>query len=405
MKYAVFLLFYIVSSVTWASIVDYGPPQDALGHWEFDLYDASGLQRGTASNPFYFSTSGGAPATSALQTTGNTALTAIQTNTLSTANSLSNLGIISTSALQTSGNNYLSQIATNTASALTDTISSGSISAANGAVTVMSQGAYTITASITGTFVATLIAEAQLADNTWVQVPIYNAPLATATAVVPSVTTPSSITIIGGGYLNVRIRALTYTSGIISVALDASIAQQSTLAAQLGVWSATPVDGSKASYSASVTATIPIAITPTDIFTITGSATKTIRITRIGFSGSQTTAGQRDVLLIKRSTADTGGTSTAVAAVPHDSANAAATASVLFYTANPTLGTAVGAIRSARLYFATVTTDSDNYFWDFGTRPTQAIVLRGSNQQLAVSLNSIAGVGNSVDINIEWSEE
>lgn len=36
-----------------AGIVDMGVPQDALGHYEFDLYDANGLQRGTSTNPLF----------------------------------------------------------------------------------------------------------------------------------------------------------------------------------------------------------------------------------------------------------------------------------------------------------------------------------------------------------------
>jgi hypothetical protein len=50
------------------------------------------------------------------------------------------------------------------------------------------------------------------------------------------------------------------------------------------------------------------AATPTDLLTITGSATRTVHIRRITVSGLATTAGTMDVSLVRRSTADAGGT-------------------------------------------------------------------------------------------------
>jgi len=96
-------------------------------------------------------------------------------------------------------------------------------------------------------------------------------------------------------------------------------------------------------YSAAIGALVT-AGAATDIFTITGSATKTIRITRIRIGGNSTTATWHIFLGIKRSTANTGGTSTVLTRVPHDSLNAAATATIRAYTANPTLGTTVGTL-------------------------------------------------------------
>lgn len=166
-----------------------------------------------------------------------------------------------------------------------------------------------------------------------------------------------------------------------------------------------PVDGTKLSYSAGIVG-LPAAAMATDIFTITGSATKTIRITRVTITGTQTTATQRDVVLLKRSTANTAGTFyIAPTKVPHDSGNSAATATVRSYTANPTLGTLVGNIRTRKVYVGLTTGNSDECIWDFGTRPAQAIVLRGTAEVLAVNLNSITSAGNSFDINIEWTEE
>lgn len=167
-----------------------------------------------------------------------------------------------------------------------------------------------------------------------------------------------------------------------------------------------PLDGSKASYSAAIVGLV-VANTPTDIFTITGSSTKTIRITFVEITGTETNATVRDVVLLKRSTANSGGTSTTQTAVASDSNNAAATATVRAYTVNPTLGTLVGNIR-ARKADIDITSKSgpiELVSWVFGERPSQAIVLRGTSEVVSVNLNSITSAGNSFDVGIEWTEE
>jgi hypothetical protein len=171
---------------------------------------------------------------------------------------------------------------------------------------------------------------------------------------------------------------------------------------------AVPVDGSKATYSATSAIGFASATTATDIFTITGSATKTIRIIRIAFSAQETTAGVVNVLLIKRSAANTGGTFATATAVPHDSNDAAATATVLNYTANPSaLGAAVGTIRAARIFIPTSGTDTSNSVneSDFGIGPEKAIVLRGTTQVLAVNLNATTVAGGTWTCYVEWTEE
>lgn len=160
-----------------------------------------------------------------------------------------------------------------------------------------------------------------------------------------------------------------------------------------------------ATYSAASTG-IASATLATDIFTLTGSATKQVRVTRIHIDGTQTTTGTINVLLLKRSTANSGGTSATVAAVPHDSASAAATAVARSYTANPTLGTLVGAVRSDKVLIGSTTTAGDEMVYDFGgSSLTQAIVLRGTAEVLAVNLNATTATGGSFNISMEWIEE
>lgn len=167
------------------------------------------------------------------------------------------------------------------------------------------------------------------------------------------------------------------------------------------------IDGQKATYSASILGLVASSTAPTDLFTIYGSATKTIRVTRLAISGTQTTAAVRDVALIKRSSANSGGTSTPLTAVPHDANAAAATATVLAYTANPTLGTTVGSVRAHKLFVGTTAGSGavDDIIWDFGTRPSQCIVLRGTAQGICINVNGVVSAGSSFDINAEFTEE
>ncbi|SRR6266702_988272 len=168
-----------------------------------------------------------------------------------------------------------------------------------------------------------------------------------------------------------------------------------------------PVDGLKATYSASITGLVTAA-SATDIFTITGSATKTVRITRIEISGQSTTAVPVQIVLLKRSVANTVGTSTAPTIVPHDSASGAATATVLAYTANPTTGTLIGNIKVAYVYLsapATATTGPEKLFLTFGDRPAQAPVIRGIAEVIAINLNGVTTTGAAFDINVEFTEE
>src|SRR6266480_1613673 len=80
---------------------------------------------------------------------------------------------------------------------------------------------------------------------------------------------------------------------------------------------------------------------PTDIITLAGSGTKTIHVTQVRITIESTTSGVADVLLVRRSSAASGGTSTTPTIAKLATANAAATAVCTVYTANPTTGTLV----------------------------------------------------------------
>ena len=164
----------------------------------------------------------------------------------------------------------------------------------------------------------------------------------------------------------------------------------------------------KPTYSAAASG-FTVGTAPTDIFTIFGSATKVIRITKITVSQTQTSAGPETFSLYKRTAADTGGTRTACVVVPHDSTNVAATATVGFYTGAtaPTInGSATqllfsyrGAVPSAA---GTSTSAGVPVVLFDAVRPSQAIVLRGVAE--GVAINGTAA-GNICSCTVEFTEE
>src|SRR5712672_1275951 len=176
-----------------------------------------------------------------------------------------------------------------------------------------------------------------------------------------------------------------------------------------------PLDGGKWTYSAAKVGLVPAA-SATYIFTITGSASKIIRVTHIEIWATTTaaTAAALDVLLLKRNAANTGGTSTgSPTPVPHDINAPAVSATVLAYTANPTLGGLQGtAIRNSKLFQTLATYTATDFpapvplIWDFGNRPGSGIILRGITDVLAVNLNGVTATATaSFDISVEWTEE
>jgi hypothetical protein len=161
-------------------------------------------------------------------------------------------------------------------------------------------------------------------------------------------------------------------------------------------------NGSWPTYSASKAAGVGVA-SATDVATLAGSATKTIYVTRIIFLATIATAqALGTVNIIKRSAADTGGTSTTTTAVPHDANSAAATGTCLFYTANPSVGAVIANVRTERYNFqvtgATVTPARLDIGFD------NPITLRGTAQQLCVGLSGQGANATTIDVTFEWFE-
>jgi hypothetical protein len=96
-------------------------------------------------------------------------------------------------------------------------------------------------------------------------------------------------------------------------------------------------DTTTASFHAS--ANVASAASATDIAILPGNATNKVLVNKVTVSCTQTTAGIITLQLIKRSTADTSGTSSNMTVVPDYSSYAAGVSVPKTYTANPTTGT------------------------------------------------------------------
>ena len=171
---------------------------------------------------------------------------------------------------------------------------------------------------------------------------------------------------------------------------------------------------SKATYAAAGSFT-PSA-TPQDLVMIFGSATKTIRVLSMRIGTQNTAAGSQEFVLSKRSAVSTGGTVVAATAVPLDSANAVATATVSHLTTSAnTPGTAVGNINSKRVAstvllpatFAGIRDDAAvEMLPTDGSGVAQPVVLRGVAQGLAINFAGAALVAGQVhNYNVIWTEE
>lgn len=273
----------------------------------------------------------------------------------------------------------------------------GSIAASNAAVTTNTASKATLSFNLTGTWSGTLVVEGHNGDLQWTQINSYN-----LSGGIASVISSNQFLYVNASvYEQVRIRAASWSSGTATIQTAASVAPIFTFNQPIV----------SASYSAVFSGAVTAAAA-TDVLTITGAANKVIRILRIGFSGTQTTNGYASVSVVKRSTANSGGTSTSLTAVPMDSNTGAASATVLAYTANPTTGTLVGRVRSGKVAITEATQSNQIlsptttiFDFTFNESRAQPPTLRGTSQVLAVNLNGVSLTGNSCDIFVEWIEE
>lgn len=170
-------------------------------------------------------------------------------------------------------------------------------------------------------------------------------------------------------------------------------------------------EGLKATYSAISTGLVPAA-SATDVMCIAGSASKTIRVVEWSISGTAGTLVTLPIFIAKRASVDTGGTPAAGNALPvaakNDSTFVASTATLVAYTANPTITDASpGLIRAGTLTLPVTTagTSSSRLIFNFGFAGSSALVLRGAAQQACVNLSGISVSSGLLASHITWTEE
>ena len=166
-------------------------------------------------------------------------------------------------------------------------------------------------------------------------------------------------------------------------------------------WTANLPSMRPASYTASAKFA---ASSTTDNSCMAGNGTNTVLVTELRITGTQTTAGNLNVEVVKRSAADTGGTSANMTQVPDDSNYAAAQSQPVTFTGTgPSVGAAVGDVDNAFIGFMATATASPNdiYIANWRQKP---IVLRTSTAQvLCVNLGG-AVTGGNMTVTWKWIE-
>ena len=152
----------------------------------------------------------------------------------------------------------------------------------------------------------------------------------------------------------------------------------------------------------------PVA-TATDVLTISGANGRQINIHAISVVGTATAASIYDFYLVKRTAANTGGTATNPTGTTLDSYDAAHTARLSLYSANPaSLGTGT-VIKANKLYLAAGSTPGAAAlptvynFGDFGAKP---VILRNASESLCFNFNGQAvPAGAQLYLQVEWTED
>lgn len=165
---------------------------------------------------------------------------------------------------------------------------------------------------------------------------------------------------------------------------------------------AVDTEGQKATYSYA-TASITPAATPTELFNISGATGKVIRIKKIAMDLSSTVSGKLNIALIKRSTAASGGTSASGTVNKFDSADVTASASILSFTANPTVGTTTSI---AEVFALPSSAAPVEVVRDYSTRNDESMVLRAGEYLGINGLGSaLPNADARINCTIEWTEE
>jgi hypothetical protein len=178
--------------------------------------------------------------------------------------------------------------------------------------------------------------------------------------------------------------------------------------AMLGVLSPALADPNPYGYTYSVaTAGITVPALPTDMACFEANASYA-QIMRVTVNGHAAVAAVASVLLIKRSTVDTGGTPTTFTGVPRYSLGTpAAGANLKAYTVVPTpLGTTVGTIdeEDALIVPGGSSTGGNPARFDF-TKGAPLVVYGTEALCIAASSTASSFAGATLEVTIEWQQK
>lgn len=195
------------------------------------------------------------------------------------------------------------------------------------------------------------------------------------------------------------------------LALGTAALAQVNVVPQIGV--ATSTLRAK-TYTASAVGLVPAA-SATDIFCIAPSATKSVSVRQVLITGTAGTTITTPFLIYRRATVDTGGTAATGLALPvgvgYSSTNAASTATLVAYTANPTVTDSSPAlVFSASQSLDVTTSDSGQVPFYFGSGGgdfyNQGLdLVKNSTQQLCINLNGVSVSSGVLDISMVWTEQ
>lgn len=163
----------------------------------------------------------------------------------------------------------------------------------------------------------------------------------------------------------------------------------------------------KPTYSA--TALITSQASSTDICSLSGSATRTVKVRRVIISGFSAVTVSEPFSIVRRSAQNTGAGAAMIKAV-YDTTNSltnsaanSSTAALAEIWTSPTLGLLVAQLADVFISFGLSTALNSAYEFDFG-RLGSPVVLRGVAQNIAVNLNGNVFTG-SLTCTFEWTEE
>lgn len=192
--------------------------------------------------------------TSALQTTGNSSLSSIDTKTPALGQAAMASSVpVAIASNQTGINTFLDKNAT------------GSITALNQTITVNTNGASNVFISVLGTWTATLLFEGQAGDSSWNNL----VGIAPAGGVFNGLSSNASVFVPVGGCTQFRVRASAFVSGSATVTINSSSGAQSIQV----------FNSSAASLQATVTGTLTANETKSATATLSNVAGSTSSVT------------------------------------------------------------------------------------------------------------------------------